>query len=246
MPHERPTTEDTAIHHPAGHEAATPVGARSAQAPTYAAVVADDDWLDEPGELPPRPRRRLLGTGTNPIALGLLAVLLIACGFIGGVLVEKGESSSSSAGSSLAARFATLRGGASGAGSRAGAGAAGGGFAGAFAGAGAGGTRPTTGTVAYLAGSTLYVTNAEGNTVKVSTSAATSVSKTIKANVPGIHPGETVTVTGTGGSGGAISAESISVGSSGGGLAALFGAAASGGSSGGGSGGGAAALFGSG
>ncbi len=43
-------------------------------------------------ELARRPRRRLLGTGGNPIPLALLGVLLIACGFIGGVLVEKGQS----------------------------------------------------------------------------------------------------------------------------------------------------------
>ena len=77
-----------------------------------------DDWLQEPEELPRRPRRRLLGVGGNPIALSLLGVLLVACGFIGGVLVEKGQSSSSSptsASSSLASRFAALRGGSSGA-----------------------------------------------------------------------------------------------------------------------------------
>ncbi len=60
--------------------------------------VADDasEW-DEPIEdLPPRPRRRLLGAGGNPIALALLGAMLIACGFIGGVLVEKGQTSTSS------------------------------------------------------------------------------------------------------------------------------------------------------
>ena len=63
-----------------------------------------------------------------------------------------------------------------------------------------------------LAGSTLYVTTAEGNTVKVTTSPGTTVTKTVKASVKGIHPGETVTVTGAAGANGAISAESISVG----------------------------------
>jgi hypothetical protein len=204
----------------------------------------ENDWLEEPEELPPRPRTRLLGTGGNPMFLALLSVLLIACGFIGGVLVEKGETASSSAGgaaSSLASRFAALRGGSASAGARA-AGAAAGGF-GAFAGAGAGATRPTAGTVAYLAGSTLYVTNSEGNTLKVTTSPGTSVTKTVKASVAGIHPGETVTVTGTSGSNGALSAESISVGASGGGLAALFGGFRSGS---GGSKAGEPALFGSG
>jgi hypothetical protein len=245
MPHEQPTSDDTAPHSAPGQH--TPSDAQPAPAAAYATVEEGDDWLDEPVELPPRPRRRLLGQGANPVALVLLAVLLIACGFIGGVLVEKGESSSSSSGaaSSLASRFAALRGGASSTSARSGAGAGAGGFAGAFAGAGAGGTRPTAGTVAYLDGSTLYVTNDEGNTIKVSTSAATSVNKTVKASVAGIHPGETVTITGASGSGGTVNAESISVGS-GGGLAALFGAGKSGGSSGSSGGGGEAALFGSG
>ncbi len=163
-------------------------------------------------------------------------MLLTACGFIGGVLVEKGETSSSSSGgsaaSSLVSRFRALRGGATGdeclrrecrrhlGGLR----------APAF-------TRPTAGTVAYLDGSTLYVTNAEGNTVKVTTSAATSVTKTVKASVKGIHPGETVTITGASGADGAVSAESISVGASGGGLAALFGGGAGASSRSGGRGG---------
>ena len=52
----------------------------------------DEQEWDEPiDELPPRPRRRLLGAGGNPVVLVLLGVLLIACGFIGGVLVEKGQ-----------------------------------------------------------------------------------------------------------------------------------------------------------
>jgi hypothetical protein len=210
-------------------------------------LAAQDDWLEEPLELPTRPRRRLLGAGGNPIALVLIGVLLAACGFIGGVLIEKGETSSSASGgsaASLVSRFAALRGGASSTGARSGASGAGvGGFL-----AASGGARPTAGTVAYLAGNTLYVTNSEGNTVKVTTSAATSITKTVKASVKSIHPGETVTVTGTTGSSGAVSAESISVGSSGGGLAALFGGGGRGLGKGGAgaSGGGEPSLFGSG
>jgi hypothetical protein len=204
--------------------------------PTHHEQTDDDEWLEDAAELPRRPRRRLLGVGGNPLALALVGVLLCACGFIGGVLVEKGEGSSSSpaaggAAASLASRFAALRGGSSGSSGRS-TGGGSGGIASLF---GAGGSeRPTAGTVAYLAGSTLYVTNSEGNTVKVTTSAGTSVKKTVSSSVKGIHPGETVTVTGTNGAGGAISAESISVGSGGAGLAALFGGASGGGGSGGG------------
>jgi len=213
--------------------------------PAYQAIEDQDDWLEE--ELPPRPRRRLLGVGGalggSPIALALLAVLLIACGFIGGVLVEKGQGGSSSstaagAAASLASRLRALRGGTGSTSSAA--------VAGGSPSSSGGFTRPTAGTVAYLAGSTLYVTSSEGNTIKVTTSPGTSVTKTIKANVKGIHPGETVTITGATGSNGSVSAESISVGSSGGGLAALFGggAASSGSSSRGSSSAGSPSLFG--
>lgn len=178
----------------------------------------DDGWLENPpDELPRRPRRRLLGVGGNPIPVALIGVLLVACGFIGGVLVEKGQSSSgvSSSASGLASRFVALRsgaaaGGGSGLGSRSAAGGAPGAFVG---GAGTGGT--TIGQVAYVSGHTLYVTNSEGNTIKVKTSAASAISKTIKSEVKGIHPGETVLVSGSAGANGTIRAESIRVGQAG-------------------------------
>jgi hypothetical protein len=239
--HEQPATDEQDAQQvsvqaqPAAHEP-----------PAYEPLDGQDEWVEEPEELPRRPRRRLFGVGANPIFLALLGVLLIACGFIGGVLIEKSETSSTSSTSGtagLASRFAALRRGASGSG-------AGSASTGGSAGSSAGFTRPTAGTVAYLAGSTLYVTNSEGNTVKVTTSPATSVTKTVKASVKGIHPGETVTVTGATGSNGAVSAESISVGSSGGGLAALFGGSSAGASAGAGaggkSGGGEPSLFGNG
>jgi hypothetical protein len=213
--------------------------------------MAEDDFE----ELPPRPRQRLLGVGGNPIPLALLGVLLIACGFIAGVLVEKGQTSSGSSGgggggggaAGLASRFAALRGASS---------------AGSIASGGGGTSRPggggsaTIGQVAYIDGSTLYVTDAEGNTVKVRTSAGSTVTKTVKADVEGIHPGETIIVTGATGAQGEISAESIRVGGgAGGGLGALFGGAGGGGRDGGpgggtggsgSSGGGEPALFGKG
>jgi hypothetical protein len=228
MPDEQPTIHDSAVEEP--------------QALAYEQIEEEDEWLDEPDELPPRPRRRVL----KPIPLALLGMLLIVGGFIAGVQVQKGESSSGSSNggaSSLASRFAALRGGGTPSTGTSSGKAPAGGASGGFPGAGAGGSRPTTGTVAYLAGSTLYVTNSEGNTVKVNTSAATSVTKTVKTKVKGIYPGETVTVTGATGSGGTVSAESISVGSSGTGLAALLGGSGATSSP---SSGGSSALFGSG
>lgn len=200
--------------------------------------LADDEWEQDREELPPRPRRRLLGVGANPIPIALLGVLLIACGFICGVLVEKGQTSSgTTAGGAagLASRFAALRAGGAGAGAArsgaatgGGAAAAGGGFAGRFGGAGGG---ATIGEVSYLSGSTLYVSDAEGDTVKVTTSPASSITKTVKTDVHGIHPGDTVVVRGAKSATGAVSAESVSVssagaaggGGGGSGLGALFG-----------------------
>jgi hypothetical protein len=212
-----------------------------------ATVEQRDPWPEGPAEpeLPRRPRRRLPGVGGNPTQLALTGVLLIACGFIGGVLVEKGQSSSSSSGggaSGLASRFAAVRGAASGSSGGPGGGASptgiGSGAAGSTGGAGlfgangargtgAGGLAATVGQVAYVSGSTLYVTTGEGNTVKVKTSDASTVSKTVKSDVKGIHPGETVIVTGGAGASGAIQAESIRVNEAGagGGLGALFGGA---------------------
>lgn len=232
---------------PSVQEAGSPSDTPPTEA--YEPAYESSEWIEEPDEdLPRRPRRRLL----SPLPLALLGVLLTACGFIGGVLVEKGQnsSSSSSGASGLAARFAALRG----AGTSTGAtGSATGAGASSSAAEAAGFTRPTAGTVAYLDGSTVYVTNSEGNTVKVITSDATSVSKTVKSSVSDIRPGETVTVRGATGSGGSITAESLTVGASGSGLAGLFGGSSTGSSSGSSSsssttssGGGAPSLFGGG
>jgi hypothetical protein len=242
MPHEQTTVEQ-----PSTGESVQAPASDEREASTYAQLEQDDGWLEQPTELPPRPRRRFL----SPVPLALLGVLLTACGFIGGVLVEKGQTSSSSASgggaaSLLASRLATLRGGASSAAT--GQGGAGGARGGAreSLGLGGGAGRPLSGQVAYLAGSALYVTDSEGNTLKVKTSPATSVTKTVKASVKGIHPGETVTVVGASAANGSVSAESISVGSAGAGLGALFGGAGRSGTAPSGGAGGAPALFGSG
>jgi hypothetical protein len=189
----------------------------------YEPAEAEDEWLDEPEELPRRPRRRLL----TPIPLALLAALLIACGFIGGVLVEKGQggtaSASGAASSGFASRLAALKGAAPGAGA-AGAGTGGGassasgsgpkGGSGAFPGlGGAAGGGVTTGEVAYVRGNTLYVTDSQGNTVKVNASASSKVTKTVSSKAQSIHPGSTVVVLGSKASNGSISATSITVSS---------------------------------
>jgi hypothetical protein len=215
----------------------------------YEPAEEQDEWLAESEELPRRPRRRLLA----PLPLALLAVLLIACGFIAGVEVQKGQTSSatatgtgSGAGGGLASRLAALGArppgtGATGSGSSPSASASRG--AGAFPGAGgSGGTGVTTGEVSYVRGNTLYVTNSQGNTVKVSAAAGSKVTKTVDTKASSIHPGETVVVLGSAAKNGSISATSISVGPAAAGSATGPGAGSSG--TGATSGGGAPALFG--
>jgi hypothetical protein len=198
-----------------------------------------DEWFEEPETLPRRPRRRLL----TPLPVALLCVLLIACGFIGGVLVEKGQGSSggsgASGGSALASRFAALRSGAAGGstGSAASGGAAAGTGSGASGtprtGSGSGaGAGATIGQVAFVQGSTLYVTDTSGNTVKVKTSPASTVTKTVSGTVHAIRPGEQVVISGASAANGTVTAESIRVGAGGGGgLGGLFGAGGTGSSS---------------
>ncbi|HLI33196.1 MAG TPA: hypothetical protein VKU89_10740 [Solirubrobacteraceae bacterium] len=179
-------------------------------------------------ELPPRPRRRLL----TPLTVALLVALAAGCGFIGGVQVQKGESSgATSAGlpAGIASRLGALRSARSAGGAPA-AGFLGG--AGAFLGGAGGGL--TTGEVADISGSTLYVTTSEGNTVKVSTAGA-KVTKTVATHLSSIHPGDAVLVRGAKAKNGAIEASSISISP-----------AAAGTSSGAGSSGGTPALFGAG
>jgi hypothetical protein len=187
-----------------------------------------DDWTEEPEQLPRRPRRRLL----TPVPLALLAVLLIACGFIGGVLVQKGQGGTASASAGASAGFASRLAALRGAGATGGAGSAGGSAAragaGAFAGLGGSGGGVTTGEVAFVRGNTLYVTDSQGNTVKVSAAAGSKVTKTVSTKAESIHPGATVVVLGSKAKDGSISASSISVSSAASGSATSAGASPSG------------------
>ncbi|HWX45572.1 MAG TPA: hypothetical protein VNY52_09650, partial [Solirubrobacteraceae bacterium] len=160
MPDEQTTTHDPSL----GATEVLAPGPRETEEPHV--PIERGAWAHEPGELPPRPRRRLLGVGGNPMQIALLGVLLIACGFVGGVLVEKGQSSSSTTGSGasgLASRFAAPRGGAvpgttSSSSTAGSATSGGGGFPGRFGSAPGG---AVIGEVSYIQGPTLYVTDAE-------------------------------------------------------------------------------------
>jgi hypothetical protein len=133
-----------------------------------------------------------------------LAVALVGAGmFVGGVEAQKHLGSSSGSTSGAGA------GGSAGGFSRRFGGGAGSGSAAAGAGAGI-----TFGTVSVIRGSTLYVTDAGGNTVKVATAGA-RVSKTVSTTAKAISPGDTVVVQGTAQKDGTVAATSISLGGSG-------------------------------
>jgi hypothetical protein len=181
----------------------------------------NEQWLEEAEELPRRPRSRLL----TPISMALVAVLLAAVGFIAGTRIEKQEASGSSSGvagssGSTAAGASGSSSGVAGSSGSTAAGTSGTGATGKAAGSGArgvgasgaGSSQPTNGTVAYVSGTTLYVTDSEGNTVKVKTTKGTSISKTVTESVAKIHPGESVTVIGSKSSRGSVAAKTITIG----------------------------------
>jgi hypothetical protein len=163
------------------------------------------------------------------------------------VRVEKNQLSNSSStsgalanGSGAGALRAAARGGAAGGGATgaSGSGAAsragglralfGGGGGGGFA--GAGGAGATFGTVSSISGDNLYITEATGNTVKVTLSSATKVTKNVSVGKNAVRPGDTVVVAGAKNSDGTVSATTLS--DTGAGLAAAGGGAGgSGGSS---------------
>jgi hypothetical protein len=160
-------------------------------------------WLDEEDapvdQLPRRPRRKLVTRGTA----GLAAVIIGAAGFIGGVEMQKGSATAST-----------------GAGAGAGTGARPAGFAGGPPGAAGGQSTGasgsvTTGQVKSKDGSTLYVTDANGNTVKVTTTSNSKISRDASAGASAIHPGDTVVIQGTTAASGTVKATNVSATASG-------------------------------
>jgi hypothetical protein len=152
--------------------------------PTPPLVARDPDEV-----LPPRRRR-----GLRPLTAVLAALVLVGAGFAGGIQAQKhyGGSSSSNSASSLRSAFA----------SRFGAGRAGGApggaasfFGGGGAAGGATGGTQEVGQVSLIKGSTIYVADFLGNTLKIEIPATAKVSETSQLSVKGIHPGDTVTAT---------------------------------------------------
>jgi hypothetical protein len=155
------------------------------------------DDLDDDLDIPAR-RRRLGG-----LTMVLILLLVAGLGVYGGVRLQKSRSSSSStSASALASAFASRF-----AGARAGGTGSGGGLGAFGGGAGAG---STTGTVKLVDGNTIYLSQADGSIVKVTTTpAGTTVTKTVPSSVGAIQPGETLVVQGATGSDGTVSATRV-------------------------------------
>ncbi|HEY5189199.1 MAG TPA: hypothetical protein VII87_09210 [Solirubrobacteraceae bacterium] len=179
---------------------------------TAAYEQRDDAWgsPEDDAPLPRRPRRQLL----NRRSAALLAVVTAAAGFYAGVRIEKGQVSGSSAtassgGSALTAGLRARLAGAT-AGSATGSGASGG-FPGAAlaGGAGAAGSGASFGTITTVNGPTLYVSTASGNTIKVTLSGATKITKSVGVKRASLRPGDTVIVRGITGSRGAVTAATV-------------------------------------
>ncbi len=163
------------------------------------------DARDISAELAAPPRRRL-PWGT----LLLAACVVAALGFTGGVLVGKQRPDSGGTG------FSAARGGGAAGGAGRAAAAAGRTFGGRGAGGsgGAAGTSGglTVGTVKLVDGSTVYVSDPQGDIVKVTTGKSTTVSTTATGKVSDLKPGQTVTVRGTSAPSGDLTATTITEG----------------------------------
>jgi len=154
------------------------------------ATEEEREWDElEDEELPPRPRNRLL----RPLPMALLAVLIAALGFLGGVLVQKGSGESSASG---------FPGG--GLPSIAGAsGASGSGGSGEGEGATAsipsfgGSEAAATGTVSSVDGKTIYVKESDGTVVAVKAEDGSTITRDSEVGAKAIHPGDTVVVEGS-------------------------------------------------
>jgi hypothetical protein len=188
----------------------------------------DDDWEADEEPLPKRPRRRFV----TPISAALAGALVGALGFIGGVEVQKAQDDggSSTGGGAQAAAAQAAGAGARGAFPRAG------GAGPQAAGGGPGGAQgnATVGSVANKKGSTLYVKDSDGNTIRVKTTSHSKINRTASTTAGAIHPGDTVIVQGSKSSSGTVTATQIQATSSSAtsGLAGLFGGGGGGGGGG--------------
>ncbi|WBP87792.1 DUF5666 domain-containing protein [Kitasatospora cathayae] len=168
-----------------------------------ALLATPPDARDVSAELAAPPRRKL------PWLTLVLAGGVIATGaFAGGVWYQQEQGTSSGKSSPRTAAAAAAGGyGGQGAGRRGGQGQ--GGF--------------TRGTVKAVDGNTVYLTDANGNTIKVTTGDSTKVQLNKEGKVADLQPGQSVTVVGTPDASGGYNASQLVEGAAAGGFGGGFG-----------------------
>ncbi|MFI5671713.1 DUF5666 domain-containing protein [Streptomyces sp. NPDC051704] len=218
--------EELIVEHPVAEDSGTEdSGAQDPGADPEGILAEPPDTRDISAELaaPPRPRLPWL---TLVLSGGVVAGLA----FTGGVLVEKSHVQASPGAGSAGRNFAAGAGGQGRTGSAqggagptgqgrtgSGTGQSGGrqGFGSAPGGPGAG-AGVTTGTVKLVDGTTLYVTDAQGNVVKVTTDTRTQITQAKSGKVSDLQPGQTVTVRGSQNPAGDLAATTVAQGGAGG------------------------------
>jgi len=146
----------------------------------------DDDLTERVAALAPRPVSRT--------TVALVGLVVLVSGFVGGVLVQKtyGQAASTAAANNFPANLPT------------------GGFQGQ---PGQGrtnqSTSPTTGTIKLVDGTTVYLTLANGDIATVKTTGSTAVAVQQSAALKDLKVGQSVTVQGTAGTDGIISATRV-------------------------------------
>jgi hypothetical protein len=150
------------------------------------------------------------------VTLALSAAALICAGFIGGVAIEKNSVGSGGTGRAGGFNTSAFTGG------RGGAGGFGGGFGGGTGtgtgtGTGASGAgNAITGTITVVSGNTLYVTSASGTVYTVTLSGTTAISIAQSGTTADLKAGQSVTIAGTAGTNGDVTATSVTAKPSGG------------------------------
>jgi hypothetical protein len=127
----------------------------------------------------------------------LVALILVALGFLGGVLQAKHSGTTTSSSGGAAALAGARTGGTAGFGGQ---------------GATAGGATSTVGTVKIVDGSTIYLTTGNGSVVKVSTTGATRMQVTATGTAGGLKVGSSVIIEGTTDASGDVHATSVTGG----------------------------------
>jgi hypothetical protein len=155
----------------------------------------DDDLADRLQTRAPRKK-------TPRTTMALAGIVVLVGGFVGGILVQKNFGTTTTTANTPGGTggFGGFGGGQTGGGT---------GTNGGQAGTGAAARNATTGTVKLVDGTTLYITTADGSVVTVKTSGTTAVRSSQSAALKDIPAGATVTIQGTTGSDGTVTATQV-------------------------------------